>query len=55
MLDTNSLYIRKVSQEKMNLLEQYIETKDPELLKKIDKLDEREKALITKNIIDNLK
>ena len=54
MIDNNLLYIRKVREDKMNLLDQYLDSKNPELLKQIEKLDNREKALLTKNIIDNL-
>lgn len=52
MLDTTSLQIRKVQEQRNELLLEYIRTKDPEILKEIENLDNREKLLLTKHIIE---
>lgn len=54
MIDTTSLQIRRVSDERSELIDKYIQTHDPELLKEIERLNDREKALITKNIVERM-
>lgn len=54
MLDTNSLLAKSYGEERNRLMEEYIKTENPELLKKIKELNEREKLLLTKNIIEKL-
>ena len=54
MLDTNSLLAKSFGEERNRLMEEYIETEDPELLKKIKELHDKENLMLTKNIIERL-
>ena len=54
MLDTNSLLAKSFGEERNRLMEEYIKTEDPELLKKIKELSEQEKLMLTKNIIERM-
>lgn len=54
MLDTNSLLAKSFSEERNRLMEEYIKTEDPEILKKIKELSEQEKLMLTKNIIERM-
>lgn len=54
MIDTNSLLAKSFGEEREYLMEEYIKTENPELLKKIKELNEREKLMLTKNIIERM-